>query len=425
MLTAMAETLAAQRGAQATLGSRSVPLDRLAGFRFTYVAIFLFGLLYLASMGIAQGLLATHFREAVREAVRVSPMEGPIVPQIQSRVGALLRESPWTRWGGVRVNVTVVGADGKTPLYVGVGNFAPPPPPAGFDAAMREAIDLLPPIADVSVTVPPTSLFSGALIVAYGGVLLQVLFVYQRAMARREEERIASAVSARDDAARRARSIEEELEAVRARLRSVEPSEQAHGEAIRELEAERASLQEKLRELAQREATLRAGAERSVELQEERQALEELLEEALEDVGQKDRAIQELSDRLARATRDEPRAERGGRARETERVGKRLRTLYKNLEFDERAIDDLVALGDESLRLRAEEAMKRLAEESDGAAVRRKVGGLPSQLSIFELGFAGKGRVYYTRGERGGFRILAIGGKASQKQDLEYLSRIG
>jgi hypothetical protein len=57
--------------------------------------------------------------------------------------------------------------------------------------------------------------------------------------------------------------------------------------------------------------------------------------------------------------------------------------------------------------------------------VRRKVGGLPSQLSIFELGFAGKGRIYYRRAERGGFQVLAVGGKATQKQDLEYLSRLG
>ena len=81
-------------------------------------------------------------------------------------------------------------------------------------------------------------------------------------------------------------------------------------------------------------------------------------------------------------------------------------------------------LGDESLKLRAEEGIKRLADDPDTAAVRRKVGGLPPQLSIFELGFAGKGRVYYTRAEDGRYRILLIGGKATQKQDLDYLSRL-
>ena len=46
------------------------------------------------------------------------------------------------------------------------------------------------------------------------------------------------------------------------------------------------------------------------------------------------------------------------------------------------------------------------------------------QLSIFEMGFAGKGRIYYTRGERSTFRVLAVGAKNTQNADLEYLSRL-
>ena len=114
----------------------------------------------------------------------------------------------------------------------------------------------------------------------------------------------------------------------------------------------------------------------------------------------------------------------GGRTRAPEQLVKRMRALYRNLEVEDRAIDDMLALGDENLRLRAEESLKRLDEDPEAAGVRRKVGGLPSQLSIFELGFAGKGRIYYTRGKQRPFRILALGGKASQKQDLEYLSRL-
>ena len=73
--------------------------------------------------------------------------------------------------------------------------------------------------------------------------------------------------------------------------------------------------------------------------------------------------------------------------------------------------------------MKAEESLKRLSEEAENVAVRRKVGGLPPQLSIFEIGFAGKGRIYYTRGTQRRFRIMAVGAKNSQKTDLEYLSR--
>ena len=101
-----------------------------------------------------------------------------------------------------------------------------------------------------------------------------------------------------------------------------------------------------------------------------------------------------------------------------------MRTLYKTLDFDDRAISDLVGLRDEAMKLRAEEALKRLSEDSETATVRRKVGGLPPHLSIFELGYAGKGRIYYTRRESGGYQVRTIGAKNTQNQDLEYLSRL-
>ncbi len=207
------------------------------------------------------------------------------------------------------------------------------------------------------------------------------------------------------------------------RLREVEPAESGSAQEIRALERERADLRGKLRELAERERDLRDSASRADELDEERQALEDLLEEALEDVTTKESEISSLRDRLKSESKKTSSSSKG-RSREADRVAKRLRTLYKNLEVDERAVADLVALGDESQKLRAEEAMKRLDDDPESAAVRRKVGGLPPNLSIFELGFAGKGRIYYQRNEKGGYRVLLLGGKATQKADLEYLSRL-
>jgi DNA-binding protein YbaB len=193
-------------------------------------------------------------------------------------------------------------------------------------------------------------------------------------------------------------------------------------EELRSLESERTQLQRKLDELAQREHTLRAeeGAVQQT-LEGERHALEELLDEALSDLARKDEELRSAESQLKRASK----GDRGGRReREAELWGRRMRTLYKNLEVDDRAIHDLAALGDESHRLRAEEAMKRLSDDLESAAVRRKVGGLPSHLTIFELGFAGKGRIYYTTGRQRRFRVLLIGAKNTQKPDLEYLSRL-
>jgi hypothetical protein len=317
----------------------------------------------------------------------------------------------------------VLGADGLTPLYVGGGKVLPPPPERSLDGVMREWFELLPAIADIFVSVPHGSVLSTGIFVGYGAILIQGLFLYHRRIARAEQERLAAAVSARDSSADRARSIEEELAKVRDRLRELEPAERTQAHEIHTLERERADLHAKLRELAERETELRASASRAGELEGERQALEDLLEEALEDVTQKNGEIAALQDRLKSEGRIQA-SQSKGRSREAERVGKRFQALYKNLTVDDRAVADLVALGDESQKLRAEEALKRLDDDPDTAAVRRKVGGLPPHLAIFELGFAGKGRIYYARSERGGYRVLAIGGKATQKLDLEYLSRI-
>jgi len=392
-------------------------LDRLASFRVIYAGILAFVLLYFFSVVGAEALLDRYFKSEVAEAIRVDPGEERVATAIQERVSEVVQDSFWTRFAGVRVNAFVLGANG-TPLYV-VGRPVPPPPDASPGSWMAEAERLLPARAEVVVSVPHNALLATFFLVLYGAMLVVGLFRYNRAVARREAELLRSAVSERDAAAGRAREIEREIEAVRERLRSVEPAEQAHSEEIHSLERERQELQAKLRELADREAKLRTTAARSSELEQERQALEELLEEAMDDLSTKEETIQSLEGRLKKASKSP-----SSRTRGADQLARRLRTLYKNLEFDDRAVHDLVALGDETMKLKAEESIKRLADESEHAAVRRKVGGLPPQLSIFELGFAGKGRIYYTKGRQRRHRILAVGAKNTQKPDLEYLSRL-
>jgi len=417
---------AAQPGSEGTPGPddrRGAGLERLASLGFTYFAIAAFMVLYLVSIDWVERLLLQSFRAGVEQATHVNPADGPIVTQIQNRVSEFVSDSPWVRYGGVRVNATVLGADGQTPLYVGGGKVLPPPPERSLDGVMREWIELLPSIADVYVSVPHGSALSAGIFVGYGAILVQGLVFYTRRIARQAEAHLAAAVAARDSSADRARAIEEELVKVRDRLLEIEPAERAQAAEIDALEQERVDLHAKLRELAEREGQLRASASRAGELEGERQALEDLLEEALQDVSNKETEIAGLQDRLKNESKLQA-AQNKGRSREVERLGKRFGALYRNLEVDDRAIADLVALGDESQKLRAEEVLKRLDDESDSATIRRKVGGLPPHLSVFELGFAGKGRIYYMRSERGGYRVLAIGGKATQKQDLEYLSRI-
>jgi hypothetical protein len=418
----MAEPLTAKDGsypdnASGRKGERA--FDRLASFRIVYIAIFSFVAVSVVSVLAIENLLSRHFSDATSAAIRVSPADGPILEQVQTRVSEAIRGSAWTRLGGVSVQAIVIGADGSI-LYSG-GQVVPPPPTFDPIAVFREAQRLLPASVETFVAVPINSLLVISILIGYGAILISGLFVQNRNVARAEAKLIQTAIDARDDTAKRTEDIEHELEQVRMRLSEVEPAELAHSEEIKELQQERGGLQRKLQEIAEREQKLRSTAERSIELEEERHALEDLLEEAASELGEREETIGMLKSQLKRAAKAAP---SGGRSRATEQLAKRMRTLYKNLEFDDRAISDMIALRDETNRLKSEEVIKRLAEDADNTAIRRKVGGLPPQLSIFELGFAGKGRIYYTRGAQQRFRILTIGAKNTQKTDLEYLSQL-
>jgi len=393
-----------------------VTLDRLASFRVTYIAILVFVLLYVFTVKGVEQLFGRSFREKVTVAMHVDPAAGPVADQIQRRVDAVVRDSPWVRVGGVRVTAIVLGADGQ-PIYAG-GRRIPTPMPGD---PVAEAALLLPASADIVVSVPHNSLVANSILVSYAGALIYTLFLYDRRRQRYEEGRIAAALAAREETATRAARIEAELAEL---TRQVDDRVEAEvsGEMM-SVRAERGALQEKLAVLARRESELRAQAGRFQEtLLSERTGLEELLDEALADLSRKDEALRGLEEKLKRA--GQPKEAAAPRARDIDLLAQRLRTLYKNLEVDDHAIHDLIALRDESMKLRAEEEIKRLSDDVETAAVRRKVGGLPSHLTIFELGFAGKGRIYYTIGRQRRFRVLSVGAKNSQKTDLEYLSRL-
>jgi hypothetical protein len=392
------------------------PLERLASFRFTYLSIFIFLAAYALTIEAFTGLMTQHFESAIAAVAELDPTEGPVVPRIQEGIDEVLRESRWIRIGGVRVQIISVGADGQTVLFAG---SRPLPLPAAIaddpDAA------LLPVATEVAVTVPLSSLAANAILVVYAALLVTILFVYTRTLTRREQLRLAEVTAARDAVAGRANEIETELETVREHLARIEPEQEVSAEEIRALRDERSRLTAKLAEVEEREGELRSRSSRIQGLEEERRILEEFLDEAVRELGQKDDEIRSL-ERRVKKVRTSSRARES--VREADTLGRRLRILYKNLEFDDRAVADLVRYRDEALKLKAEEALKRLSDEAANVAIRRKVGGLPPQLSIFELGFAGKCRVYYTKGRSRRFRILAMGAKNTQKTDLEYLSRL-
>ena len=395
--------------------------DRVLSFRVIYIAVFAFLVLYTSTISLAEIGLDRHFGRLAAEAVHVTELDTPVATQIQQAMANLVELSPWVTIGGIRVTTLVLGSDGTSWIYVH-GRILPQEEGLQPTDVLRQAVELLPASADITVSVPHTSLLANTILVAYASILLWGLYAYNRFNQKRYARQTADAVQARDEAASRAEEIQAELGEARNRLQTIEPSERAHSAEISSLQAERRDLQQKLRHLAGREEELRGSADRAVELSQDVEALEELLDEAAGDITTKEEELRELEKNLKQASRG------GGGTRGkkgSEAMGRRLRALYKTLEIDEHAVDTLFALRDEGMKLKAEEALKRLAEEADNVAVRRKVGGLPNHLNIFELGFGGKGRIYYSRGKHQRFRILTVGAKNTQDSDMDYMRRLG
>lgn len=404
------------------------PSTQGSGSGFGAFSVFSIGLValllaYFTSVRFLEAALDGEIQERVDQAIIVTSFDQPLIQQIKQRIDSAVQDSAWVRLGGLRVTTLVLAQDGVTWLYVdGHGGNVSPEGLTPIDM-LAEWMDYLPATAEVTVTLPHSALLSNGILVTFTIILLQFVYLANRRQSGQESQQLNEALKIRDLAAQRTDEIESELTETRSRLAEIEPIEREHSDEIQALQRERESLHQVLSNLAAREESLRGRAARAVDLAQEVRALEDLLEEATGDLDSKDGEIGRLEQSLRKASKSSDKAA-NARSKAAEVIAKRFRTLYKTLEVDDRAIDDMMSLGDESLRLKAEESVKRLAEEADNVSVRRKVGGLPSYVQVYELGFAGKGRIYYTRGKTRRFRVLLVGAKNTQPTDLEYLSRL-
>ena len=157
------------------------PLERIASFRFAYLAIFVFLVAYVFTVEALEELLRRYYRSAIEVAVEVDPADGPVAEQIAARINDLLRSSPWTRWGDVRVRPLVLAADARTLLYAG-GRL-----PGPTAAANPGDEPLLPAIVDVDVSLPHNTVLANAVLLLYAGILVTTLVVYTRRLTARQQ----------------------------------------------------------------------------------------------------------------------------------------------------------------------------------------------------------------------------------------------
>jgi len=412
----------AKGDAETVPSAAQLSIDRIASFLFVTGASLLFLSAFLLTVRGVEKLLQLHFERVVNDSIQVAASPRPPGEAIGENLNDSVESSRWVRTWGVKVNVIVTARDGRTWLYV---NGRPSRQRyRNRDPRVLTEIHarLLPATATVRTSVEHNTALFVSILIVYATIFLTGFFVYNRRVVDRQIRLIDNARESRDQAAGAATRIQKELEAVRSQLREIEPAARKDRDEIARLQSEQQQLRSRLESLAARERELRGQAERAAVLEEDSRVLEGMLEEATADLAAKDTEIRELEQSLKRTEKRTTSAGRKPKASEV--LAKRIRTLYPQLDIDDRAVDDIAALPDEATRLRAEECIKRLAEDADNLGFRRKVKALPNHASIYELAFAGKRRVYYAKVGNGRFRILVVGDKKTQRSDLDYLSKI-
>ncbi len=150
--------------------------------------------------------------------------------------------------------------------------------------------------------------------------------------------------------------------------------------------------------------------EQETGLQDQR-ANREALEMELEELKEKLRNLKE---------KGEKRKKKKGKY---DNLAKRFRLLYKNLELSERAVAGFSELTEE-FKLKAEEVIHQLNEDDSLISVKRKVFGKGGKMNVLEIDFAYSGRLYFQKNTKGRIRVLAIGTKNTQSQDLAFVDSV-
>ena len=259
---------------------------------------------------------------------------------------------------------------------------------------MDEGIEL-----SLTVQIPRNAWLSNGILIFY---ILVFTFVLYRAYA-------SSAREARQFELANQQALEaanERLMAAQQRLEDVSEKEAGYQDEIATLKSDLDLASNQVRETED-------------EALSEMEALEERLQESVGLKEELELEVLRLAEELERIQSAQQRPFKK-RRKKTDSAAKRFKTLYKNLEIQERAIEGFLDL-EVDLQLRAEELIHTMNDDSTKLTVKRKLFSKKGAAPTFECEFGYKGRIYWRPGPGTRTQILAIGTKNTQVKDLAFL----
>lgn len=382
-------------------------------FKILYISIFAPSILYVLTLPYVElwlqhDVTRTVRQQLVREDFNLLQGKVSLYDEVNKNVTAVLERSRAARLGAeVRVRITDAydnviypyydhllfsfrheASPEKTPgpLFDEKG-FAREPAAQGLEELLQKYSEYLQGMQIlVFVKVPVTSwLGSGILLLFILTTVILVYMYYQRSSTLEEIKLHEIEVRHEEEKQVLTERVESELQAARRRLADIQSQEEEWLQEVERLEKEKARLEDELLETLERS------------------------EEQKEKIGK-------LEDKVVK---------KSGKSRtvkEEQALHERFARLYRNLEIDRKAVGDLVRLKEGTLKLQAEEVLKRLNDEDPSLKVRRKIAGV-EKCDAYELTFGSSGRIYYIASDVRRFRVLRIGTKATQRKDLASLQK--
>jgi archaellum component FlaC len=252
------------------------------------------------------------------------------------------------------------------------------------------------PAASVGISVRHNSWLSNSILLFY---ILLFLFIIQRSVRKSVSESEALDREKRQHIDKLTGMLKETENG----LSDIRIKEDGYLQKIEELKKERENLSTDIDDLLGEMENLETGLAAQRDLREKRE----------KEVHDLQNEIGELKERVENTKK---------KIKAIDTTRKRFKVLYKNLEFSERALEGFLSLSDE-FQLKAEEIIHRLNEDRTTVSVKRKVFGKGGKLNVLEADFAYSGRIYFQADAESKTRVLGLGTKNTQDQDIAYLER--